>query len=40
MAQNAKVDVVTVGAGFVAGILAQQLTAAGHSVVSINRDRG
>src|SRR4051812_13809715 len=37
MAQNAKVDVVTVGAGFVAGILAQQLTAAGHSVVSIEQ---
>jgi gluconate 2-dehydrogenase alpha chain len=37
MAQNKKVDVVTVGAGFVAGILAQQLTAAGLEVVSIEQ---
>src|SRR5262249_21658635 len=37
MAQNKKVDVVTVGAGFVAGILAQQLTAAGLQVVSLEQ---
>jgi len=35
--QNKKVDVVTVGAGFTAGILAQQLTAAGYSVVSLEQ---
>lgn len=37
MAQNAKVDVVTIGAGWTAGILAQQLTAQGLTVVSIEQ---
>ncbi|MFL5759761.1 MAG: GMC family oxidoreductase [Thermomicrobiales bacterium] len=37
MAENKKVDVVTVGAGLVGGILAQQLTKAGMSVVSIEQ---
>ncbi len=37
MAQNKKVDVVTVGAGLVGGILAQKLTAAGLNVVSIEQ---
>jgi len=35
MAKLPKVDVVTVGAGLTAGILAQQLTAAGKTVVSL-----
>lgn len=35
--QHKKVDVVTVGAGYTAGILAWKLTKAGHSVVSIER---
>lgn len=37
MAQLPKVDVVTVGAGWTAGILAHQLTAAGLQVVSIEQ---
>jgi len=37
MAQNEKVDVVTVGAGWTAGILAQQLTAQGLKVVSLEQ---
>lgn len=37
MAQLPKVDVVTVGAGWTAGILAHQLTAAGLSVVSLEQ---
>lgn len=37
MATQRRVDVVTVGAGWTAGILAQQLTAAGHSVVSLEQ---
>jgi len=37
MAQNKKVDVVTVGAGLVGGILAQQLTKAGLQVVSLEQ---
>lgn len=37
MAQNEKVDVVTVGAGLVAGIMAYQLTQAGLSVVSLEQ---
>jgi gluconate 2-dehydrogenase alpha chain len=37
MAQLAKVDVVTVGAGWTAGILAQQLTAQGLKVVSLEQ---
>lgn len=37
MAQNQKVDVVTVGAGLVAGIMAYQLTKAGLSVVSLEQ---
>jgi gluconate 2-dehydrogenase alpha chain len=37
MAQQEKVDVVTVGAGWTAGILAQQLTAAGLKVVSLEQ---
>jgi gluconate 2-dehydrogenase alpha chain len=37
MAQNEKVDVVTVGAGFTAGIIAQQLTAQGLKVVSLEQ---
>lgn len=35
--QNKKVDVVTVGAGLVAGIMAYQLTAAGLEVVSLEQ---
>jgi gluconate 2-dehydrogenase alpha chain len=35
MAVQKKVDVVTVGAGWTAGIIAQQLTAAGYNVVSL-----
>ncbi len=35
--QLPKVDVVTVGAGWTAGILAQQLTAEGLSVVSLEQ---
>ncbi|MDQ3444117.1 MAG: hypothetical protein M3490_10970 [Chloroflexota bacterium] len=35
--QLPKVDVVTVGAGWIAGILAQQLTAEGLSVVSLEQ---
>src|SRR3546814_3480636 len=31
------VEFVTIGAGWTAGIIAQQLTAAGHEVVSIDR---
>lgn len=37
MAQNKRVDVVTVGAGWTAGIIAQQLTAQGLSVVSLEQ---
>jgi gluconate 2-dehydrogenase alpha chain len=37
MAQNKKVDVVTVGAGLVAGILAHQLTKAGLEIVSLEQ---
>src|SRR5918997_7060638 len=37
MAQNQKVDVVTVGAGLVAGIMAYQLTEAGLQVVSLEQ---
>jgi gluconate 2-dehydrogenase alpha chain len=37
MAQNQKVDVVTVGAGWTAGIIAQQLTAQGLKVVSLEQ---
>jgi len=37
MAQQEKVDVVTVGAGWTAGIIAQQLTAAGLNVVSLEQ---
>jgi len=37
MAQLPKVEIVTVGAGWTAGILAQQLTAAGHQVVSLEQ---
>ncbi len=37
MATLPKVDVVTVGAGLTAGILAQQLTAAGKTVVSLEQ---
>jgi gluconate 2-dehydrogenase alpha chain len=37
MATLPKVDVVTVGAGWTAGILAQQLTKAGHQVVSLEQ---
>jgi gluconate 2-dehydrogenase alpha chain len=37
MAQNKKVDVVTVGAGFVAGIMAHELTQAGLQVVSLEQ---
>ncbi|MGI8643163.1 MAG: GMC family oxidoreductase [Thermomicrobiales bacterium] len=37
MAQLDKVDVVTVGAGWTSGILAQQLTAEGMSVVSLEQ---
>src|SRR6476661_6512977 len=37
MATLPKVDVVTIGAGWTAGILAQQLTAAGHKVVSLEQ---
>ena len=37
MAIQPKVDVVTVGAGWTAGILAQQLTAAGMTVVSLEQ---
>lgn len=37
MAQNKHVDVVTVGAGWTAGIIAQQLTAEGLSVVSLEQ---
>jgi gluconate 2-dehydrogenase alpha chain len=37
MAQNQKVDVVTVGAGLVAGIMAYKLTEAGLSVVSLEQ---
>ncbi len=37
MAKLPKVDVVTIGAGLTAGILAQQLTAAGKTVVSIEQ---
>jgi gluconate 2-dehydrogenase alpha chain len=37
MANLPKVDVVTVGAGWTGGILAQQLTKAGYSVVSIEQ---
>ncbi|HMQ31793.1 MAG TPA: GMC family oxidoreductase, partial [Chloroflexaceae bacterium] len=37
MTVHRKVDVVTVGAGWTAGILAQQLTAAGHRVVSLEQ---
>ncbi len=37
MAKLPKVDVVTVGAGWTGGILAQQLTAAGKTVVSIEQ---
>ncbi|MDF3042125.1 MAG: choline dehydrogenase-like flavoprotein [Thermomicrobiales bacterium] len=37
MAQNEKVDVVTVGAGLVAGIMAYQLTQAGLRVVSLEQ---
>jgi gluconate 2-dehydrogenase alpha chain len=37
MAQNQKVDVVTVGAGLVAGIMAYQLTQAGLRVVSLEQ---
>ena len=35
MAQNKKVDVVTVGGGLVAGIMAYHLTKAGLEVVSL-----
>ncbi len=35
--QLPRVDVVTVGAGWTAGILAEQLTRAGHSVVSLEQ---
>ncbi len=35
MAQQPRVNVVTVGAGWTAGIIAQQLTAEGLSVVSL-----
>lgn len=37
MVQNEKVDVVTVGAGWTAGIIAQQLTAEGLRVVSLEQ---
>ena len=37
MAKQPKVDVVTIGAGWTAGILAQQLTAAGMTVVSLEQ---
>jgi gluconate 2-dehydrogenase alpha chain len=37
MTTHKKVDVVTVGAGWTAGILAQKLTAAGYDVVSLER---
>ena len=37
MGQLEKVDVVTVGAGWTAGILAQQLTAEGLKVVSLEQ---
>jgi gluconate 2-dehydrogenase alpha chain len=37
MAQNQKVDVVTVGAGLVAGIMAYELTKAGLQVVSLEQ---
>lgn len=37
MAQNKKVDVVTVGAGLVAGIMAYELTKAGLEVVSLEQ---
>jgi len=37
MAQNQKVDVVTVGAGLVAGIMAYHLTNAGMQVVSLEQ---
>ena len=37
MAQNKKVDVVTVGAGLVAGIMAYDLTKAGLEVVSLEQ---
>lgn len=37
MAQQPKVNVVTVGAGWTAGIIAQQLTAEGLSVVSLEQ---
>jgi gluconate 2-dehydrogenase alpha chain len=39
MAQQRKVDVVTVGAGFTGAILAQQLTEEGLEVVSLERGR-
>ena len=39
MQQHPQVDVVTIGAGWTAGIIAQQLTAAGHEVVSLERGR-
>ena len=35
--QDPKVDVVTVGAGWTANILAWKLTAAGHSVLSLEQ---
>ena len=37
MAQNKKVDVVTIGGGFVAGIMAYHLTKAGLEVVSLEQ---
>lgn len=37
MAQNERVDVVTIGAGWTAGIIAQQLTAEGLKVVSLEQ---
>jgi len=37
MAQNQKVDVVTVGGGLVAGIMAYHLTKAGLQVVSLEQ---
>ena len=40
MATQPKVDVVTVGAGWTGGILAQQLTAAGLKVVSLEQGPG
>jgi gluconate 2-dehydrogenase alpha chain len=39
MIEHPEVDVVTIGAGWTAGILAQQLTAEGHEVVSIEKGR-